>query len=418
VSIKKNIYKILNTQLFRNIFSMYLVQGTRYLIPLLMIPYIARVLGVSSWGILAFTQAFSLYLFLIVDYGFELSATRAIAENKGEHNLLAKILVNVISAKIILSLIVFILAIAIKAGWNSVFDSSFLYWAGFFWAFSNSFNLFWFFQGIERVQLIAFIDVITKLVGLALIFYFVKSPGDEWKFLAVNGGASFITFIISFSLAVRHYGIASPSLNDSISMVRVGWNSFLIRFFSSIYSSTSPFIMGLFSSPELVGLYSAAEKIARTVKEMIRPITRTLYPRFSVLLRNDRKSAFYQIRLTFFWLSVIGFTLTFLVCFFSDLIINLMFGYEFKGAVPILQILSVIIMLSSMSNVLSIQWMMTNSLDKKVAIFTFVSLLIFLIASFLLVPIYAGKGMAVSIILAELSLISMCIFVLKKFKLI
>jgi O-antigen/teichoic acid export membrane protein len=95
-----------------------------------------------------------------------------------------------------------------------------------------------------------------------------------------------------------------------------------------------------------------------------------------------------------------------------------MFGYEFKGAVPILQILSVIIMLSSMSNVLSIQWMMTNSLDKKVAIFTFVSLLIFLIASFLLVPIYAGKGMAVSIILAELSLISMCIFVLKKFKLI
>lgn len=418
MSIKKNIYSILNTQLFRNIFSMYLVQGARYLIPLLMIPYIARVLGVSSWGILAFTQAFSLYLFLIVDYGFELSATRAIAENKGEHNLLAKILVNVISAKIILSLIVFILAIAIKAGWSSVFDNSFLYWAGFFWAFSNSFNLFWFFQGIERVQLIAFIDVITKLVGLVLIFYVVNFPGDEWKFLAVNGGASFVTFIISFFLAVRHYGIASPSLNDSFSMVRVGWNSFLIRFFSSIYSSTSPFIMGLFSSPELVGLYSAAEKIARTVKEMIRPITRTLYPRFSVLLRNDRNSAFYQIRLTFVWLSMIGFTLTCLVCFFSNLIINLMFGYEFKGAVPILQILSVIIMLSSMSNVLSIQWMMTNSLDKKVAIFTFVSLLIFLITSFLLVPIYAGKGMAFSIILAELSLISMCIFVLKKFKLI
>ncbi|MDA7856271.1 oligosaccharide flippase family protein [Gammaproteobacteria bacterium] len=416
--IKETLYSILDTQLSKNISSLYLVQITRYLIPLLMIPYIARVLGVSSWGILAFTQAFSLYLFLIVDYGFELSATRMIAENKGNHNKLAKILVNVLSAKLFLSFLVIILAVIIKEVWNNIFDISILYWAGFFWAFSNSINLFWFFQGIERVQFIAFIDVASKLIGLALIFYFVKSPGDEWVFLAINGGASFVTFLISFIYLARNFGIFPPSLKDSISMIDDGWNSFLIRFFSSIYSSTSPFIMGLISTPELVGYYSAAEKITRTVKEILRPITRTLYPHFSVLLKNDRNIAFYKIRLAFLSLSIIGLLLALLVYLFSDSIITLMFGGDFKNSILILQIMSIIILLSTMSNVISIQWMMNNNLDKKVAIYTFISLLIFITAAILLVPIYDGKGMALSIILAELSLITICVLALKKYKLI
>lgn len=418
MKIINTIHSIFHNQFFKNVFSMYLVQGSRYLIPLLMIPYIARVLGVSSWGILAFTQAFSLYLFLVVDYGFELSATRKIAENKDNHSNISQILVNVITAKIILSFFIFIVAIAIKEIWINVFNMSALYWAGFFWAFSNSINLFWFFQGIERIQLIALVDIVLKLTGLALIFYFIKSPGDEWKFLAINGGAAFITFLISFFLAIRQFGVAYPSVIDAIMMVRKGWNSFLIRFFSSIYSSASPFIMGLFSAPEFVGVYSAAEKIARTVKEMIRPITRTLYPRFSILLKNDRKTAFNHIRIAFFWLSVIGLSLTLFVYLLSDLIINTMFGHEFIDAVPILQIMSTIIFLSSLSNVISIQWMMTNNLDKKVAIFTFISVLVFLGTALLLTPTYNGKGMALSIIMAELALISSCALALKKFKLI
>ena len=61
---------------------------------------------------------------------------------------------------------------------------------------------------------------------------------------------------------------------------------------------------------------------------------------------------------------------------------------------------------------------MTNNLDKKVAIFTFISVLVFLGTALLLTPTYNGKGMALSIIMAELALISSCALALKKFKLI
>ena len=79
---------------------MYFVQAARYIIPLLTIPYIARVLGVSSWGMLAFTQAFSLYLFLFVDFGFELSATRKISTNINNSHEKSKILINVLNVKV------------------------------------------------------------------------------------------------------------------------------------------------------------------------------------------------------------------------------------------------------------------------------------------------------------------------------
>lgn len=410
----KKVFYLLNTQLSKNIFSMYFVQAARYIIPLLTIPYIARVLGVSSWGMLAFTQAFSLYLFLFVDFGFELSATRKIATNINNSHEKSNILINVLNVKVFFSLFVLMASFLILQLWSDFFSNSTLYWAGIFWALTNTFNLFWFFQGIERVQLLALIDVSSKIIGLLLIFYFVKVPGDEWMVLGIHALSAATVFFISLFIAIKHTGFTVPTINESYNLIEEGWQSFSIRFFSSIYSSASPFILGIFTTPDLVGFYSASEKITRTVKEMMRPITRTLYPHFSKLLHSNLSKAYDQIRLAFFSLSIIGFILTALVYFFAGNIIVLIFGAGYESAIPILKIMSVIIFLSSISNILSIQWMLPNGLDKKVAYITFITFIFFIITSLFLVPLSGGIGMAVSILLTECALITMCIVVLRK----
>jgi polysaccharide transporter, PST family len=416
--ITKNLRALLGSRLSKNIISMYFVQGARYLIPLITIPYLARVLGVSSWGSLAFTQAFSLYLCLIVDYGFELSATREIAENLGNKKKLADTLANVLSVKICLSFIIILAASIMQRYFGSFFVSPILFRAGIFWALSNTFNLFWFFQGVERVHLLAGLDVMSKIIGIAMILFLVESPGDEWIVLAVYGGSSTVVFFISLYLAIDRVGFGIPSISSSISMLKYGWNTFVIRLFSSIYASSSPFILGLLVTPELVGPYSAAEKVARTAKEMMRPITRTLYPRFSVLLKNDPSQAQLQIRQTLFWLSILGAILTGIVYWFSGHIIGLLFGPGYEAAIPILKIMSFVIFLSTVSNVLGIQWLLPNGFDRKVSVLTLMTFAIFIIATLILVPASGGLGMAVSILVAEFSMIAMCLIALKQHNLI
>jgi len=397
---------------------MYFVQGARYLIPLITIPYLARTLGISSWGSLAFMQAFSLYLCLVVDYGFELSATREIAANKQNKKKMADILVNVLSIKLCLSLVIILVAGLINKYFSNYFVSDSLFWSGIFWALANTFNLFWFFQGMERVHLLAGLDVISKLIGIGLIFWLVRSPGDEWIVLTTYGGSSIIVFFISLFLAFNRVGHGSPSINSSISMLKHGWNTFLIRISSGIYTSSSPFLLGLFVTPEIVGPYSAAEKLARTAKEMMRPITRTLYPRFSALLKNDPSQAQLQFRWALFWLSILGTALTFIVFWFSGPFIRLFFGSGYDDAIPILRILSFLILVSTVSNMLGIQWLLPNRLDKKVTLLYLITLAIFIIATLIFVPIFDGFGMALSILVAELSLIAMCLIILKRQNLI
>lgn len=409
-----NLRALLGSRLSKNIISMYFVQGARYLIPLITIPYLARVLGISSWGSLAFTQAFSLYLCLIVDYGFELSATREIAENKESKRKLADTLANVLSVKICLSFIIVLAASIMQKYFGTFFVSPILFWAGIFWALANTFNLFWFFQGVERVHLLAGLDVISKIIGIAMILFLVESPGDEWIVLAVYGGSSTVVFIISLYMAIDRVGFGIASVSSSISMLKYGWDTFVIRLFSGIYAGSSPFILGLLVTPEIVGPYSAAEKVARTAKEMMRPITRTLYPRFSVLLKIDPFQAQLQLRRTLFWLSILSAILTGIVYCLAGPIIGLVFGSGYEAAIPILKIMSFVIFLSMVSNVLGIQWLLPNGFDKKVRFLTLMTFAIFIIATLIFVPASGGLGMAVSILVAEFSMIAMCLIVLKQ----
>ena len=89
--------------LFVNISSQGLVQFANYLIPLLLIPYVSRVLGVDAFGRASYAQNIGMYLTLLVNYGFEYSATQEISINRGNHAKLQSIFSTVIAFKFLLS---------------------------------------------------------------------------------------------------------------------------------------------------------------------------------------------------------------------------------------------------------------------------------------------------------------------------
>ena len=101
-------------QLVHNIAALYGMHVARYLLPLVVVPYLARVLTPSGWGKVAFAQGFSAYLMLVVEYGFNLSATREVARLRGDREKVAAILAGVTGAKFLLA------ALCVLAGWTAV----------------------------------------------------------------------------------------------------------------------------------------------------------------------------------------------------------------------------------------------------------------------------------------------------------
>ncbi|ASS97999.1 MULTISPECIES: oligosaccharide flippase family protein [Geobacillus] len=66
-------------RLFENFLSLATLQGLNYILPLLTLPYLVRVLGPDNYGLVAFAQSFIQFFIILVDYGFNLSATNQIA---------------------------------------------------------------------------------------------------------------------------------------------------------------------------------------------------------------------------------------------------------------------------------------------------------------------------------------------------
>jgi PST family polysaccharide transporter len=85
--------------LLKNTFSLSILQFANYVLPLITIPYVVRVIGPDKFGLISFAQAFATYFLLIVNYGFDLSATREISSNRDDKNTLVRIYSNVLFTK-------------------------------------------------------------------------------------------------------------------------------------------------------------------------------------------------------------------------------------------------------------------------------------------------------------------------------
>ena len=92
-------------RLFKNIASITVFQASGYILAMLNVPYLTRVLGVADYGVLAFTMSVNAYLWLVMDWGFSLGATRDIAQAQGDENKIREIFWRTMTAKAILSVV-------------------------------------------------------------------------------------------------------------------------------------------------------------------------------------------------------------------------------------------------------------------------------------------------------------------------
>ena len=394
--------RFLGHTLVQNAVSLYGVQIANYLVPLITVPYLARVLGAAGWGMVAFAQAFGSYVALLGEYGFALSATREVARHRDSMERLTGILAGVMGAKGLLAVIS--LLAAWLAGWLvPIFrENPGLLWTGMFWALTRAFSMMWFFQGFERMQVIAAVEITLQALATIGIFVLVHGPQDGWRVLVLQGLGYFVSFTIGSAMAYRQLPFRLPTWRSTWEALRMGWTMFLFRGSVSLYTVGNAFILGLFVSPQIVGYYAGAEKTSRAFLGLLNPISQTLYPRLSHLVHTARDRAAQLARIGVAVMGLGGVLMGALVFFLAPLLVRIVLGGEFAAAVPILRILALLPPLIALSNVFGIQWMLPLGLDRAFNTIIILAGLINLGLAVVFAPLFGGVGMAWAVVTAEI----------------
>jgi len=393
--------RLLRHTFVHNALSLFGVQVAGYIVPLVIIPYLARVLGAAGWGMVAFAQAFGSYAALLCEYGFVLSATREVARHRDSREKLTGILAGVMGAKGFLA-VASVVAALLAGLWVPIFrDHPVLLWAGMFWALARAFSMMWFFQGLERMQLVAALEISGQALAVVATFVFVRRPEDGWRALAVQGLGYFLSFAIGLGMAYRQLPFRLPTWHSTWEALRMGWTMFLFRGSVSLYTVGNAFILGLFVSPQIVGYYAGAEKTSRAFLGLLNPISQTLYPRLSHLVHTARDRAVRLARIGVAVMGLGGVAMGALVFFLAPLLVRIVLGGEFAAAVPILRILALLPPLIALSNVFGVQWMLPLGMDRAFNTIIVLAGVINLGLAVVFAPLFGGVGMAWAVVSAE-----------------
>lgn len=387
--------------LVQNTIALSAAQIGTYLFPLVTVPYLARVLGVAGWGLVAFAQAFGAYVSLFVEYGFALSATREIARHRKDEERLADITAGVLGAKVLLG--AGTIGVAVVARWCvPIFQSHpDLLWAATFWALAQGFSVLWFFQGFEQMKFVAALDFFAKALATVGIFVLVKGPADGWKVLALQAVGASVAVIVGSWVIYSRVRFQVPRWASVWSAVRMGWSMFLFRGSVSLYTAGNAFILGLFVSPVWVGYYAGAEKISKAFVSLLNPVSQTIFPRISHLVQSAKARAAHLARVSFVVMGSGGVLMGTAIALLAPLLVRLILGHSYGPAIPVLRILALLPPLIALSNVFGIQWMLPLGMDRSFNAIIITAGAINIGLAVLLAPAYRASGMAWSVVCAE-----------------
>jgi polysaccharide transporter, PST family len=355
-------HNLLNKNVFKNFCSLSVLQAFNYILPLLVLPYLIRTVGLNYFGVLMFSQSIINYFIIIVDYGFNLSATREVSIHRNEKNKLIEIYTSVTGIKLILFAICS-LFLSLLFLFDEIRNYYYIYVSFYLMVLGQIFFPIWFFQGIEKMEFITLINVITKTLCMLLVFVLILDSNDFWIYPVLVSLGFILSGIYSIFILKIKFGIKFEKRRLNIlSYLKKGYPIFISTFYTSFFRLLPLNLLGFMYRPELVAIYALAEKIIRSLLMLQQPIVQSLFPRVSVLFKESKSQAINQIKkFIYFSVPLLLLVILLLNIFSHDLVI-LIGGVEMLESVFLFKLFTPLILIIFLANIFGSQIMLNIGL--------------------------------------------------------
>lgn len=260
-------------------FSFSAIQIAQVLLPLAILPWLARILGPEVFGLLMYMCLLPPLVALIMDWGLTAGGARNCAlHREAPDEIKTGLLEQVLSAKTLLGLICFFICMSALPLVPHAREHPLAWFLACCAGLARGSSPLWFFQGLgQGMKKMAVFDVAAAFFVFALSLVFIRKPGD-WPlyllFLALCKGCAnywltreiLLTLPVKLKLAQACRGI---------------WHTrtlFVAPMSATICNYGTQFIMGYWLSAVESGILNACHKMFRALVGAANPLIQTLYP--------------------------------------------------------------------------------------------------------------------------------------------
>lgn len=266
---------------YKNTLWQYGLQILKYLFPLLLIPYLTRILGTEGYAVYAYVLSFMGVVQTIADFGFTLSGTKKVVDLRGDTAALSRLVGAITVARLMLLCGLFFCVMVVTRFIPIMAENTvYVIWA-FFATAGRTVLPDFIFQGNERMGPLTTRYFASKGVQVALTILLVRGPGDLILVAVADVLSEIVDIAWSYRAQKRLFGvgIARPTFKESFEELRVSAIYCVSNVSSSLFSGFTTVIIGLaITSKTDIAFWSLTLTTVNAVQSLYTPIANSLYP--------------------------------------------------------------------------------------------------------------------------------------------
>lgn len=375
-----------NKRIASNMLMLYLMIAGKYILPLITLPYLTRVLTPYYYGIATYMTATMTYFQVIIDFGFNFSATREASLHRKDNKRLGQILSSTIVAKLILSFLGGILLACIIPFVKILSENISLTVLYYISVIITVFLPDYIYRGIEKMKIISVRFILARLVSTALTFVFIRSSENIiWMpILIILGNLAAAVFSMIHLYCYQNISFFFPSLFEVIESLKCSFTFFLATFATTAFGATTTFLMGIRSvTASDIACWGVAYQIISSIQMLYDPIISSIYPHM-VLKRN-----YYMVKnilLIFMPIVITGVV----ACYYgADWGLMIIAGKGYEDAVSVFKVLLPMLLFSFPAQLLGFPVLASINKEKLATLSTIICALYHIAGLLLLIKIGA-----------------------------
>lgn len=375
------------------------------IVPLVVTPYLSRVLQNDGIGINSFVLTINTYFTMFASFGFGYYAQREIAKHQGNKQrqsntfweiMFAKGLTSALSFGLYFLMTFTVPVLEVYRSYLLIYSCTIL-----MIALDTSFM----FSGNEDFKQISLRTILVRTVEIALVFIFVKKNTDLWIYVLIYSVGSLGNSIILFPflrkylvkpnafLPTRHF---IPSLRLFIPALATSLYSMLDKAMIGFLIPSSETMVEMNAYGQIVikkvsevqsGYYQQADKIVRMLLTVITALGSVMTPRNTELIRRGqeeeaKKNVMKSVRFVFF----LGVPMALGLVAISRTFVPWFFGMGYQEVTLLMIVLSALILLAGLTSIFGMQYLIPKEKDTAFTIAAIAGALLNLGLNFLLIP--------------------------------
>lgn len=404
-------------KLWENFLSLSVLNFINYGFPLILIPYLTRVLGVEKFGLYTFAFATLNYFTLIIRYGFEFSATKQVAILQQDKEKRDVVFSAVLIIRLILVLLAFIMLLLLINIIPKFKEENYLLLCGIGIFIGNGLIPIWFFQGMENMKFMTIINFIIRFTSTVLVFLFVKAPSDYHLAMLFQSIGFFVGAVVSLLIAFYSFKIrlSIPTFQELTYQVVDGWHLFLSTIGTNFYRESNTIILGFVTNYTVVGYYAAAEKIIKAIQAAVAPFVHVLFPVFGRKMNGVSESGkiWLSYRKIGLYYGVALILISIVLYILSPFAIGIYLGDDFIPSILDIRIMSPIILFGGLNYYYGVVGLVNLGKEKTFSRSVWIAGVCSVIVCYILVSYFGHIGAAIALLMAEVLLFIQILYHIK-----